>query len=384
MKVPLRISALVILSMSLLLNACTPVAPSAIPTLLPSTPSATPTLPRPTVTLPPTTTPTLMPTLTSMPIPTVDSIITRDVVTEGFADVQARIGDAVLLCARYEDTDADGQPEWLVVVHQDVVPARLSAFVFDGDAVYELEPAPPKPGVPDVGLGQYLTCEVEVRDVNADGLPEIAVFGHAEDNETLLHLFVWDDSGYYRRLGFFSGDAGVRFVNVDGDLEEEILEGYRERRSPSLVWYVVYTWEDQTYGWTSDRYGWYFLNRPHAYPVQRPEYAVVSFYLALNDHDLPGAYDLLLAQGNRAYETWALGFATTVQVSVGNVHVIPGTETENRARVAAMVTSWDNEGGVILVRLWNTEWSTVRTADGWRLVDATAEMLTESPATHWP
>jgi len=85
------------------------------------------------------------------------------------------------------------------------VPLRISALVIlsmslllnaDGDAVYELEPAPPKPGVPDVGLGQYLTCEVEVRDVNADGLPEIAVFGHAEDNETLLHLFVWDDSGY--------------------------------------------------------------------------------------------------------------------------------------------------------------------------------------------
>ncbi len=308
------------------------------------------------------------------------------------AAVGAHIGDATLVCLRYEDTTGDGVPEWLAVAHQNTDPPRLSAFVLDGaptgGAYYTLEPAYPKPGVPDVGLGQYPTCEVEVRDVNADSKPEIAIFGHADNNETLLHLYTWDSASAtpagYRRLGFFSGDAGVRFVNVDGDLEEEIWEGYRERNAPSLAWYVIFTWEAQTYGWTSDRYGWYALNRPHTYPTHKPEYAVIAFYLALNDRDLPGAYNLLFPQEGRSYETWALGFTTTARVSVGSVHTIPGTETENSARVAAMVTSWDNEGGMIIGRLWNTEWAAVRTAGGWRLTRATTELLEEWTATYWP
>jgi hypothetical protein len=302
--------------------------------------------------------------------------------------VGAHIGDATLICLRYEDTTGDGIPEWLALAHQNTVPPRLSAFVLAADAVYPLEPASPEAGKPNVGLGQYPTCEVEVRDVNADGKPEIAVFGHADNNETLLHLFTWaDDSATpagYRRLGFFSGNAGVRFMNVDGDLKEEIWEGYRERNAPSLAWYVIFTWEEQSYGWTTDRFGWYALNRPQTYPTHRPEYAVISFYLALDDRDLPGAYTLMISQEGRPYETWAHGFATTVQVGVGSVHVIPGTESENSARVAAMVTSWDNEGGMIVGRLWNTEWATVRTTDGWRLTRATAELLEEWVATYWP
>jgi len=301
----------------------------------------------------------------------------------GLATVGTTIGEATLICLRYEDTTGDGTPEWLAVAHQNTTPSRLSAYVLAADAHYPLEPASPEDDKPDVGLGQYPTCEVEVRDVNADGKPEIAIFGHADNNETLLHLFTWDGS-VYRRLGTFSGDAGVHFMNVDGDLEDEIWEGYRERSAPSLAWYVIFTWEEQAYGWTSDRYGWYALNRPQAYPTHKPEYAVIAFYLALNDRDLPGAYTLLYPQEGRTYETWAHGFATTAQVGVGSVHVIPGTETENSARVAAMVTSWDNEGGMIIGRLWNTEWATVRTADGWRLTRASSELLEEWTATYWP
>ena len=300
----------------------------------------------------------------------------------GYDRVQGQIGGATLVCLRYEDTDADGAPEWLALAHQESDPPRLSAFILDGETVYPLEPAQPKPGIPDVGLGQYATCEVDVRDVNADGKPEVAIFGHARENETLLHLYVWDGSGY-RRLGFFSGDAGVRFMDTDGDLAEEIWEGYREKGAPSLAWYAIHTWQDQTYGWTSERYSWYFLDRPHTYPTHKPEYAVIAFYLALNDRDLPGAYALLLSQEGRTYATWALGYATTVEVGVGGVHAIPGTVDESSARVAAMVTSWDNEGGIIVGRLWNVEWSAVRTAEGWQLSSATAEKLDEWVAKYW-
>ncbi len=363
--------------------ACSPelpfvAAPPPVPTAtMTATLVPSPVPPTPTATATPT------PTPTSTPIPTPDVTAIRNLADAGRVAVGTAVGEATLICLRYEDTTGDGTPEWLGVAHQNTTPPRLSAFVLTTDGYYPLEPASPEDGKPDVGLGQYPTCEVEVRDVNADGMPEIAIFGHADRNETLLHLFAWNGEGY-RRLGFFAGDAGVRFVNLDGDLEEEIWEGYRERNAPSLAWYVIFTWEEQTYGWTSDRYGWYALNRPQTYPTHKPEYAVISFYLALDDRDLPGAYSLLSPQEGRTYETWAHGFATTVQVGVGSVHVIPGTESENSARVAAMVTSWDNEGGMIIGRLWNTEWATVRTADGWRLTRATAELLEEWTATYWP
>jgi len=200
---------------------------------------------------------------------------------------------------------------------------------------------------------------------------------------TLMHLFAWSGTDY-RRLGFFSGDAGVRFVATDGDLEEEIWEGFRVRGAPTLAWYIVYTWQDNTYGWTSEHHDWYFTDRPQSYPTHSPDYAVIAFYLALNDRDLPGAYDLLAAEGRSAYETWALGYATTLRVSVGSVHTIPGTASDGRARVAAMVTSWDNERGVIAGRRWNVEWDAVNTPAGWRLQSSAAELLEEWTVPYWP
>lgn len=345
-------------------------------------PSPTPTAPTATATA----TPASTPTATATPVPTPDPATLLAAAEAGIARVrahaQAQWEGATLICLRHEDTDIDGAPEWVAVAHQAAEPPRTGAFVLDGEVAYPLAPAYPKPGVPDVGLGQYPICELQIRDVNADGVPEIAVFGHAEDNETLLHLYAWEGEGY-RRLGRFSGDAGVRFVDADGDLEEEIWEGYRVREAPSLAWHVIYTWEDGTYGWTADRFDWYTLNRPQTYPTHRPEYAVVAFYLALDDRDMPGAHDLLAPLPERSYEAWVTGYATTVGVRVGGVHTIPGTVSDTRARVAAMVTSWDNEEGVIVGRLWNTEWDTLRTEQGWRLVDATAEVLDEWVAPYW-
>jgi len=288
------------------------------------------------------------------------------------------------MCLRYEDVDADGAAEWIALTHLEGLPAsRLGAYVLDGDAHYALEAAPPKPGTADVGFGQYATCEIAIRDINADGVVEIAIFGHADGNRTLLHVFAWDGSGY-RRLGFFYGDAGVRIVDVDGDLEEEIWEGHRIQGAPSLVWNVVFTWESGSYGWTSEHYDWYFDDRPQTYPAHGPDYAVISYYLALGDRDLPGAYDLLSTQTRAAYESWALGYATTMRVSAGSAHTIPGTVAEATARVAVMVRAWDNEGGVIVGRLWNVEWDTVRTDAGWRLSAATSELLEEWTVSYWP
>ncbi len=375
---------IVLIAFGMLLVACTD-APAPSQRMVTPTPqsvlaSATPEPAAPSPTLSPTPAPT--PTATPWPTPEPEALLST--AEAGEAAVTSALGEAELVCLRYEDLDADGQPEWLALAHQGgASTAQLSAFILDGTAVYPLASAQPRPGMPDVGFGQYPTCEVDIRDVNVDGTPEVAIFGHADGNLTVLHLFAWDGETY-RRLGFFSGDAGVHFMDVDGDAEEEIWEGHRVAGAPSLAWYIVHTWKDNTYGWTSEHHDWYFADRPQSYPTHRPEYAVISYYLALNDRDLPGAYDLLLAQERPAYGDWAVGYATTVRVSAGSVHTIPAATGETRARVAAMITAWDNEGGVIVGRLWNVEWDTVLADAGWRLTSATAEQLEEWTVSYWP
>lgn len=369
-------------------------AACALPTGTPSSPpTASPTVgaepPTPTITPSPvpatvdSATATPAPTATATPPPTPDPDTLLASAERQLGQLTTRAAGASLLCFRHADLDADGQPEWVALTHAGSDPARLDAFVLDAETFYPLEPAYPEPGGPDVGLGEYPVCEMEIRDVNVDGVPEIAIFGHARDNETLLHLFAWDEDGYVR-LGHFAGDAGVRFADADGDPEEEIEVGYRVRGAPELAWFVVHTWEEETYGWTSDYYDWYFTARPHAYPTHRPDYTVIAYYLALDDRDLPGAYALLDPASRSAYEPWALGYATTVQVRAGGVHTVPGTETASSARVTAMVTAWDNEEGVIIGRQWNVTWTAVAADAGWRLGAAEAELLREWDAVHWP
>jgi len=369
------------LLLALLLTSCTlplapivaPPSPSPTATMTP-TPTETPT-PAPTSTPEPTPTPTLVPPPDPTELPALAEA--------GAARLRAAVGDAELVCFRHEDLTNDGLPEWLALVYQPEA-SRMSAFVLQGETITTLLDAKPDPGKPYYGLGQYPTCEVEIRDVNADGRLELAIFGHAERNLTLLHLYAWDADDF-RLVGAFQGDAGVFFEDRDGDLAEEILEGHRDTGAPQLAWRVIFTWDGLTYGWTWDRWGWYFLERPHSYPTQRADYAVISFYLALNDRDLPGAY-ALLADSTRAaqpYETWAAGFARTLRVDVSGVQRVAVASDENQARVNAMVTAWDNDGGLVTGRLWEVTWETIHTEAGWTLVSATTNLLDTWDAHYW-
>ena len=349
----------------------------------PPLPTSTAVSPGETPTNSPTPTPSNTPSPTPVPTYSPSQLLTT--ANNGFSRILSVAAGRHLVCLRYEDLNADGKAEWFALTHQEDTPPNLQAFVLDAETNYTLEPAQPKPGMVEIGFGQFPVCDVEINDLNLDGRMEIAIFGHAQGNETLLHLFSWDAvNQQYVRLGYFSGDASVRFVESDGDLALEIWEGYRVHEAPMLTWYAIHTWQDQTYGWTSDRYDWYSQERPHAYPSHEPDFAVIAFYLALDDRDLPGAYELLLPQTRDNYNTWVLGYATTMQVDVGGVHTIPTSVSADRARVAAMVTSYDNEGGIIIKRLWNVEWDTAKTPSGWRLLTATAEMLEESKATYFP
>ena len=347
----------------LLLASCLPTPtpfPTHTPTLTP-TPTSFPTstsIPTPTLAPTPTPTPT--------PVPTLDPAVVAATVAKGRARLDA--AGVEPLCLRWEDTDDDGEPEWVGLYLRPEEPPRLAAFVLDGEAWHDLRPLEKE----KFGLGEYPTCELEVRDVNADGRVEILVWGHAEISTDLLHIFVWDGAAYVL-LAPFEGEAGLRLEDTDGDLADEVVVGYEA--GDDLVWEAVYTWDGANYGWTWERYAWFYLDRPHAYRADTSEHAVVSFYLAVNDRDLPGAYSLLSgsAQAARPYEAWAAGFVTTVVAEVGAVHEL--ARSGDTATVAAQVRAYDNVDGRIIAILWNVEWTVVRTDAGWRLESSTAEQL---------
>jgi len=343
-------------------TSCLP-TPTPIPTYPTHTPAFTPTpVPSPT----PTPTLTPAPTPTPTPVPTLDPATALATIARGRARLEA-VG-VEPLCLRWEDADDDGEPEWIGLYVQPGEPPQLTAFVLDGDAWHDLRPLEKAKH----GLGEYPTCELEVRDVNADGRVEILVWGHAEVSTDILHIFVWDGATY-ALLASFEGKAGVRLENTDGDLADEVVVSYDA--GGDLVWEAVYTWDGANYGWTWERYAWFYLDRPHAYRADTPEHAVISFYLAVDDRDLPGAYSLLSdsARAARPYEAWAVGFVTTIAAEVGAVHEL--ARDEYTATVAAQVRAYDNVDGRIIATLWDVEWTVVRTDAGWRLESSTAEQL---------
>jgi len=363
----LRHLYLLLLASCLLLPASCLPTPASIPIYPTHTPTFTSTpVPSPTLTSTLTPAPAPTPTPTPTPAPTLDPATALATIARGRARLEA--AGVEPLCLRWEDADDDGEPEWIGLYVQPGEPPQLAAFVLDGEAWHDLRPLEKAKH----GLGEYPTCELEVRDVNADGRVEILVWGHAEVSTDILHIFVWDGATY-ALLVSFEGKVGVRLENTDGDLADEVVVSYDA--GGDLMWEAVYTWDGANYGWTWERYAWFYLDRPHAYRADTPEHAVISFYLAVDDRDLPGAYSLLSdsARAARPYEAWAVGFVTTIAAEVGAVHEF--ARDEYTATVAAQVRAYDNVDGRVIATLWDVEWTVVRMDAGWRLESSAAEQL---------
>ena len=373
LKQPMRYIALfpTVFTLATLLIACgpTPLPTTIAPTSAPTTPA---TLPAPTLTPAPTPAPTLAPTPT--PAPTLDPAAVAANITAGEARLEAKGVEP--LCLRWEDTDADGEPEWVGLYLQPGEPPQLSAFILDGNAWHDLQPLQEEKH----GLGEYANCELDVRDMNGNGRIEILVWGHAGTSTDLLHIFVWNGETY-SLLAFFEGDAGVRLENVDGDLADEVCVGYDA--GDDLVWEAVHTWDGANYGWTWERYTWFYLDRPHAYHADTPEHAVVSFYLAVDDRDLTGAYGLLSPESQAAMPAgaWMGGFVATVAAEVGVVHEIG--RSGDTAVVVAQVRAYDNVDGRIIATLWDVKWTVALTPNGWRLESADTDELDRWEAVYF-
>jgi hypothetical protein len=291
-------------------------------------------------------------------------------------DQQIAAAGVDVVCLRREDVDGDGSGEWLGAYAGRGEPARLGAFVLDGDSWHELSSVAES----KYGLGVHRTCHLESRDINVDGRTEVLVWGHARESTDLLHVFAWDGAAY-SLIAYFEGNAGIRLEEADGMLGEDVVVGHRA--DEDLVWEVVYTWDGAAYGWTWDRHAWFFRDRPHLYDSSSPERAVISFYLALDDRDLPGAYGLLStdAQAALPYDDWALGFSTTISVEASGVRELE-MDDGTRASVSAQVLSRDNLGGRVLATLWDVVWEVVNGADDWRLEAATIRQLDQWELTY--
>jgi hypothetical protein len=368
---PLAFCFLLLVSCILLLASCAPaLPPAASSTVIPVTEVPSTALPGSLPTRVSTWTPT--PSVTSTPAPTIDPAAVGAISARGLARLEARGVEP--LCMRWEDVDGDGGAEWIGLYFRE----RLMAFVLDGDVWYDL----PSLEGSKYGLGEYATCELEVRDVNADGRIEILVWGHAGTSVDVLHIFVWDGTAY-ALVAPFEGEAGVRVENTDGDLVEEVIVRYDAGRD--LVWEAVYTWDGKHYGWTWERYTWRYLDRPHAYLVDTPEHVVISFYLAIDDRDMSEAYALLSAETQAAqpYEGWAASFVNTAAIEVGAVHE-QGERSGGAATVIAQVRTYENVDGRIIASLWDVTWKVAQTSGGWRLVSVSGAELDRWEASYYP
>jgi hypothetical protein len=269
-------------------------------------------------------------------------------------------------------------PEWLGLYVRRADPPRLAAFVLDGDAWYDLLPLEKA----KYGLGEHPSCELETRDVNADGRVDVLVWGHADVSTDLLHIFSWNGTGY-GLVAPFDGNAGVAVEHTGVGLADAVIVGHKA--GTDLVWEVVHTWDGTNYGWTWDRYTWFYADRPHVYPTNTPERSVISFYLAVNDRDLVGAYRLLSVsrQASQAYEEWADEFATTLTIEASAVHEVSRPEADV-ATVAAQVREYHNVESRVVATLWDVECTIVHTLAGWRLDGATVSQLDQWEVEYYP
>jgi hypothetical protein len=281
------------------------------------------------------------------------------------------------LCLRWEDADGDGELEWVGLFLRPSGPPSLEGFVLDGETWHSLA----APSGNESGLGEYPACELDVRDVNVDGEMELLVFGRTSNGVDLLHIFVWHDTGY-DVLATFRGDAGVDVMDVDGDFAQEVVA--RHDAGDGLAWEQIHTWDGAHYAWTWERYGWLYADFPHSYAVATPEHTVISFYLALNDRDLPAAYHLFAstAEASRPYESWAAGFDTMLAVEVGSVAEIE--RAGDYATVTAQVRSYDNLDGYMIGRLWDVTWRLVREEGAWQLDVGASKELDRWEAAYFP
>lgn len=326
------------------------------------------------------------PTLTPLPSPSPDQASSAatvrapdpgtvvDIVKEGQNSIVEQSVDP--LCLRWEDTDQDGEREWLGLYLDSGQPSKLEGFVLDGQSWHRLGAVEAE----RYGLGEHPTCQLEVGDINADGDVEIAIWGHAETSIDLLHVFVWRGSRY-QEIASFQGDAGLELTDVDNDLIREII--VRHDAGNGLAWETIHRWDGTDYVWNWERYQWLHADYPHLYLSEDPTHSVISFYLALDGRDLRGAYGLLGsdARASQPYQTWAAGFNTTLGVEVGSVLEIE--RAGSGATVTAQVRSFDNLDGYIIGRLWDVTWSLILEENSWRLDSARQELLNQWEAPYF-
>jgi len=267
-------------------------------------------------------------------------------------------------CLQLADTDGDGQKEWLGLIEGrggDVVGIR--GFVLDGGRLNML--GGQGTGMTGgVTLGDDPVCQASVRDLNADGLVEIAVAGQRQDGSKQLSIFVWDDAGSYRLIAQLGGSERADLVDDDHNGVAEIVVA--NRFGPGVWLEEVSAWDGRQYIASSSRY----VQAPAfqgALPSSTPEQALIGFYLSLQRRDMAAAYEYLspAMRQRQGYEPFLLSAAAVERFDLGEVHQRePAGET---VAFTGPLQIHKIANGKSQQERYTGEWRLAQTETGWRI-----------------
>jgi hypothetical protein len=208
-------------------------------------------------------------------------------------------------------------------------------------------------------LGETPFAELTARDLNGDGLTELAVLGGVGAHSTVLSIFRWNGSGYSLLEEFF-GDSGIGLTDLDGDGIDEVVIGMRHYDRAQLRHDTVMRWIGSAY--VADYSRWSFTFDPSL--ADYPESSVLQYYLHIADHRYRAAYDLLGGgmQSSQSFADFERGFAGTRDVRVEDLEVTREDDAEATVRVS--ISSVEVDGSV---SHFEGTWLVQRINNAWRL-----------------
>ena len=193
------------------------------------------------------------------------------------ADVVSRYpsrSPADLVAVYRVDLDADGAPEMLLVPRNDLIAdgRRYAATILRVGSKGGYTPEWTAGTLP----GERFSV-VDIRDLNADGRPEVLLAGEAgRSGYYQFHQLVGRTTDGFERLDVRHVDS-LHYVDLDGDKRVEIVLRERVgRRGPAYQW----TYVDHLHAWT----GAGFTTADQRFPRYHDEETLPTLIASLVDH----------------------------------------------------------------------------------------------------
>jgi len=267
-------------------------------------------------------------------------------------------------CLQLADTDGDGQKEWLGLIEGrggEVVGIR--GFVLDDGRLHMLG-GQGESAASGATLGDDPLCQLSVRDLNADGLAEIAAAGQRQDGSKQLSVFVWDEAGAYRLVAQFGGSERAELQDDDRNGVAEVVVA--NRAGPGVALEEISAWDGRQYVSSFSRY----VQAPAfqgVLPSGTPEQALIGFYLSLQRQDMAAAYEFLspAMRQRQGYEPFLLSAAAVARFDLGEVR--RGEPAGDAVTLTGPLQVHKIANGRAQQERYSGEWRLLQTEAGWRI-----------------